>query len=76
MYGAEFGAVFLAKGSRTASIQEDLDWLGLYHSCLEGERDFWLVVELTQVPPDVYPACVGPSGDSYGHVRDFGHDAP
>ena len=29
--------MFLAKGPRTASIQEDLDCLGLYHSGLEGE---------------------------------------
>ena len=27
VYGAEFGVVFLAKGPRTASIQEGLDWL-------------------------------------------------
>ena len=47
VYGAEFGIVFLAKGSRTASIQEGLDCLGLYHSGLEGERYFRLVVELT-----------------------------
>ena len=46
VYGAEFGVVFLAKGPRTVSIQEDLDCLGLYHSCLEGERDLRLVVEL------------------------------
>ena len=46
VYGAEFGVVFLAKGPRTASIQEDLDWLGLYYSGLEGQRDFRLVVEL------------------------------
>ena len=46
LYGAEFGVVFLAKGPRTASIQEGLDCLGLYHSGLEGERDFRLVVEL------------------------------
>ena len=48
MYGAEFGVVFLAKGPRTASIQEGLDCLGLYHSgLLEGERYFRLFVELT-----------------------------
>ena len=47
VYGAEFGVVFLAKGPRTASIQEGLDYLGLYHSALEGERYFRLVVELT-----------------------------
>ena len=46
VYGAEFGVVFLAKGPRTASIQEGLDYFVLYHSGLEGERDFWLVVEL------------------------------
>ena len=45
-YGADFDIVFLAKGQRTASIQESLDCLGLYHSGLEGERDFRLVVEL------------------------------
>ena len=47
VYGAEFGGGFLAEGSRTTYIQEDLDYLGLYHSGLEGERDFRLVVELT-----------------------------
>ena len=47
MYSAEFGVVFLAKGSRTSSIQESLDCLGLYHSDLEGKRHFGLVVELT-----------------------------
>ena len=31
VYGAEFGVVFMAKGPRTASIQEGLDCLGLYH---------------------------------------------
>ena len=36
--GAEFGVVFLAEGPRTASTQEGLDCLGLYHSGL-GERD-------------------------------------
>ena len=46
-YGAEFGVVFLAEGPCTASIQEGLDCLGLYHSGLEGERYFRLVVELT-----------------------------
>ena len=44
--------VFLAKDSRTASIQEGLDCLGFYHSGLGGERQFRLVVELTCVPPD------------------------
>ena len=47
VYGAEFGVVFVAEGPRTASIQEGLDCLGLYHSDLEGERYFRLVVELT-----------------------------
>ena len=47
VYGTEFGVVFLAEGPRTVSIQKDLDCLGLYHSDLEGERYFRLVVELT-----------------------------
>ena len=47
VYGAEFGVFSLAEGPRTASIQEGLDCLGLYHSGLEGERYFRLVVELT-----------------------------
>ena len=46
VYGGEFGEVFLAEGPRTASIQDGLDCLGLYHSGLEGERDFRLVVDL------------------------------
>ena len=46
VYGAEFGVVFLAKGPRTASIQEGLDCLSLNHSGLEGERNFMLIVEL------------------------------
>ena len=46
VYGAEFDVVFLAKGTRTASIQEGLDCLCLNHSVPEGERDFRLVVEL------------------------------
>ena len=46
VYGAEFGVAFLVEGPRTASIQEGLDCLGLYHSGLEGERYFRLVVEL------------------------------
>ena len=46
MYGAVFGVVFLAKYPRTVSIQEGFDCLGLYHSSLEGERDFRLAVEL------------------------------
>ena len=45
VYGAVFGVLFLAKGPRTASIQEGLDCLRLNHSGLEGERDFRLVVE-------------------------------
>ena len=47
VYGADFGVVFLAEGPRTASIQEGLDCLGLYHSGLDGEHYFRLVVELT-----------------------------
>ena len=49
VYGAEFGVVFLAKGPRTASIQEGLDCLGLLPSSWssEGKRCFRLVVELT-----------------------------
>ena len=47
VYGAEFGVVFLVEDPRTASIQEGLDCLGLYHLGLEGERYFQLVVELT-----------------------------
>ena len=46
VYSAEFSVVFLAKGPRTASIQEDLNCLRLNHSDLEGKRDFRLVVEL------------------------------
>ena len=38
VHSAEFGVVFLAKGLRAASIQEDLDCIGLYHSDLEGKR--------------------------------------
>ena len=34
VYGAEFGVLFLAKAPQTASIQEGLDCLGLYHSGL------------------------------------------
>ena len=51
--------MFLVKGPRTAPIQEGLDCLGLYHSGLEGERHFRLAVELTWIPPDAHPACVG-----------------
>ena len=47
VYGAEFGVVLLAKGSRAAHIQEGPVCLGPYDSGLEGERHFWLVVELT-----------------------------
>ena len=47
VYDAEFGLVFLAEGSRTASIQEVLDCLGLYHPSLKGESYLRLVVELT-----------------------------
>ena len=46
VYGAEIGGVFLAKGPRTASIQEGLNCLGLYNSGLEGEHYFRLVSEL------------------------------
>ena len=53
--GAEFGVVFPAEGPRTVPIQEGLDCLGLYHSGLEGERYFGLVVELTWIPPDAHP---------------------
>ena len=36
VYSAEFGVVlFLAKGPCTASVQEGLDCIGLYHSGLE-----------------------------------------
>ena len=45
-YGAEFGVVFLANGPRTAFAQAGLDCLGPYHSGLEGERNFRLVVAL------------------------------
>ena len=76
VYGTEFGVVFLVKGPRTAPIQEGLNCLGLYHSGLEGERYFRLVVELTWVPPDAHPACAGPPCDFNGHVRGFSHGAP
>ena len=46
VHGAEFGVVFLAKGPRTASIQQGLDCLDFYHLGLEGERHFRLFVEL------------------------------
>ena len=60
VYGAEFDIVFLAKGPRTASIQEGVDCLGLSHSGLEGERYFRLIVELTcgiLIPPLHYMVC-------------------
>ena len=76
MYGAEFGVVFLVEGPRTKFIQEALDCLGLYHSGVEGEREFRLVVELPEAPPDAHPACAGPPGDFDGHIRVFGHGAP
>ena len=63
VYGAKFSVVFLAKGPRTASIQEDLDCLDLYHSGLEEERHIRLVVDLPYVSPDEHPSCAGPSGD-------------
>ena len=82
VYGAEFGVVFLAKGPRTAFIQEGLVCLGIYHSGLERERYFQLVVEyfqlvveLTWVPSDAHPACAGPPGDFNGHVKGFGQGA-
>ena len=76
VYVAEFGVAFLVQGPRTAYIQEGLECLGLYQSGLEEDRSFRLVVELTQVPPDAHPACVGPPGDFNGHVRGFGSGAP
>ena len=45
MYAAEFDAVFRAKGPCTASIQESFNCLGFYHSGLEGERYFRLVID-------------------------------
>ena len=76
VYGAEFGVVSLAKGPRAAFIQEGLDGLSFYHSCLEGERYFRFVVELTYEPPDAHPACAGPLGGFNGHIWGFGHGAP
>ena len=38
VYGAEFGVVFLAKGPRTASIQEGLDCLDLLTSFLKKDQ--------------------------------------
>ena len=75
VYSAEFGVACLAKGRPTASIQEGLNCLGIYHLGLEGERYFRLVVEPTQVPPDAYSACAGPPGDFNGHNWSFGHGA-
>ena len=72
VYDADFEVVFLVKGPRTASTQEGLDFLDLYHSCLEGERHFRLVVALTLIPPDAHPACTGPPGDISGHIRGLG----
>ena len=46
VYGTKFGVVFLAEGSRTASIQKGFDCSGLYHPGLEREREFRLAVEL------------------------------
>ena len=75
VYGAEFGIVFRAEGSRTAFIQEELDFLVLYHSDFEGERYFRLIVEPTQVLPDAHPACAGLPDDFNGHVRGLGDGA-
>ena len=36
VYGAELSIVFQAEGPRTASIQEGLDYLGLYYSGLKA----------------------------------------
>ena len=73
VYCAEFGIAFLAKGPRTASIQESLDCLSLYLSGLEGERHVWL----TQVPPDdAHPASVDSPGDFSGGALDFGDGTP
>ena len=47
VYDAEFGAVFLAKGLHTSSIQWGIDCLGLHHSGVEEECHFRPVVELT-----------------------------
>ena len=42
-YGAEFGVVFLAEGSRTVSIQEGLGCFGLRHPVLRESATFgWL----------------------------------
>ena len=42
--GAKFGVVSLAEGPRSASLQNGLDCLSLYHSGLKGERYFRLVI--------------------------------
>ena len=47
VYDAEVGVVLLAESPRTESVEEGLDYLGLCHSDLEGERYIRLVVELT-----------------------------
>ena len=46
VYGTKFGVVFLAEGSRTASIEKGFDCFGLYHPGLERGRDFRVAVEL------------------------------
>ena len=76
VYGAEFGVVFVTKGPQSASMKEGFGFLGLSHSCREGERYFRLVAELTQVPPDAHSAWADPPGVLNGHVRGFGHRAP
>ena len=68
VYSAKFGVVFLVKGLRTTSKQEGLDGLGLYHSGLERERYFRLVVDPTLLPPVAHPAHAGPPGNFNGHV--------
>ena len=47
VYGAKFAVAFLAEDPRTASIKEGFDCLGLYHSGLEGDRYFRVIVDLT-----------------------------
>ena len=57
VYGEEFGVVFLTKGPRTPSLQEGLNCLGLYHSCLEGKRCVVTIPDLRFllcVPENVY----------------------
>ena len=41
--------MFLIKGSRTASIQEGLDCLALYHSGFEGKRRLLLLEQQEQL---------------------------